>query len=35
VASRKDIEELNQKIDELTAMVEELAGKKPTKKQAS
>ena len=33
VASRKDIDELNQKIDELTAMVEELAGKKPTKKQ--
>jgi polyhydroxyalkanoate synthesis regulator phasin len=35
VASRKDIEALNQKIDELTTMVEELAGKKPTKKQAS
>jgi polyhydroxyalkanoate synthesis regulator phasin len=34
VASRKDIEALNQKIDELTAMIEELAGKKPTKKQA-
>ena len=33
VASRKDIEELSQKIDELTAKVEELAGKKPAKKQ--
>jgi len=33
VVSRKDIEELSQKIDELTAKVEELAGKKPTKKQ--
>ena len=32
VASRKDIEELNQKIDELTAMVEELAGKKTAQK---
>jgi polyhydroxyalkanoate synthesis regulator phasin len=34
VASRKDVEELHQKIDELTAMVGELAGKKPAKKQA-
>jgi len=34
-ASRKDIEELSQKIDELAAKVEELAGKKPAKKQAS
>ena len=32
VASRKDIEELSQKIDELTARVEELAGKKQAKK---
>jgi len=30
--SRKDIEELSQKIDELAAKVEELAGKKPAKK---
>ncbi|MDY6876786.1 MAG: hypothetical protein SWK90_11380 [Chloroflexota bacterium] len=35
VISRKDIEELGHKIDELTTKVEELAGKKPTKKQAS
>ncbi len=35
VISRKDIEELNQKIDELAAKVEELAGKKPAKKQTS
>ena len=35
VASRKDIEELHQKIDELTAMVEELAGKKSAKKEAN
>ncbi len=35
VISRKDIEELNQKIDELTAKVEELAGKKPARKQTS
>lgn len=34
VATRKDIEALNQKIDELTTMVEELAGKKSAKKQA-
>jgi len=33
VASRKDVEALSQKIDELTAKVEELAGKKPAKKQ--
>ena len=33
VIVRKDIEELSQKIDELTARIEELAGKKPTKKQ--
>jgi len=32
VASRKDIEALSQKIDELTAKVEELAGKKPARK---
>lgn len=32
VASRKDVEELSQKIDELAAKVEELAGKKPAKK---
>jgi polyhydroxyalkanoate synthesis regulator phasin len=35
VASRKDVESLSQKIDELTAKVEELAGKKPTKKQTA
>jgi len=34
-ASRKDIEELSQKIDALAAKVEELAGKKPAKKQTS
>jgi polyhydroxyalkanoate synthesis regulator phasin len=34
LVSRKDIEELNQKIDELTAMVEGLAGKKTAKKKA-
>jgi len=34
VISRKDIEELSQKIDELAAQIEELAGKKPAKKQA-
>ena len=33
-ASRRDIEELGQKIDELTAKIEELAGKKPKEKQA-
>ena len=32
VISRKDIEELSQKIDELTAKVEKLAGKEPAKK---
>jgi polyhydroxyalkanoate synthesis regulator phasin len=32
LASRKDIEELSQKIDELAARVEELTGKKPVKK---
>jgi len=35
VISRKDIEELSQKIDALDAKVEELAGKKPAKKQTS
>ncbi|MEE9615883.1 MAG: hypothetical protein V3T90_02615 [Anaerolineae bacterium] len=35
VISRKDIEELSQKIDALAAKVEELADKKPAKKQAS
>jgi polyhydroxyalkanoate synthesis regulator phasin len=34
LASRRDIEELGQKIDELSAKIEELAGKKPEKKQA-
>ena len=29
LASRRDIEELKQKIDELTARIEELAGKEP------
>ena len=33
-ASRRDIEELGQKIDELTVKIEELAGKKPKEKQA-
>ena len=33
-ASRKDIEELTQKIDDLATRIEELAGKKPAKKQA-
>ena len=33
-ASRRDIEELGQQIDELTIKIEELAGKKPEKKQA-
>ena len=33
LASRKDIEELSQKIDELAARVEELTGKKSAKKQ--
>ncbi len=33
LASRKDIEELSQKIDELAVRVEELAGKKPAKKE--
>ena len=32
LASRKDIEELGRKIDELTAKVEGLAGEKPAKK---
>jgi polyhydroxyalkanoate synthesis regulator phasin len=32
--SRRDIEELGQKIDELTVKIEELAGKKSEKKQA-
>ncbi|MBE9508955.1 MAG: hypothetical protein IMY86_13015 [Chloroflexi bacterium] len=35
VASRKDVEALSQKIDELTVKVEALAGKKPTKKQTA
>lgn len=35
LASRKDIEELSQKIDELAAKVEKLAGKKPAKEQTS
>ena len=34
-ASRKDVEELSQKIDELATKIEQLAGKKPAKKQAS
>jgi polyhydroxyalkanoate synthesis regulator phasin len=34
LASRREIEELGQKIDELTAKIEELAGKKPKEKQA-
>lgn len=33
VIVRKDIEELSQKIDELTARIEDLAGRKPAKKQ--
>ncbi len=32
VISRKDVEALSQKIDELTVKVDELAGKKPAKK---
>jgi polyhydroxyalkanoate synthesis regulator phasin len=32
LASRKDIEELSQKIDELAARMDELADKKPAKK---
>jgi len=35
VVSRKDIEDLSQKIDELAAKVEELAGKRTTKRQTS
>ncbi|HEC34602.1 MAG TPA: hypothetical protein ENI37_07790 [Chloroflexi bacterium] len=35
VVSRKEIEALSQKIDELAAQVEELAGKKRAKKQTS
>ena len=31
MASRKDIEELGQKIDDLTARIDELAGKNPKK----
>lgn len=34
MASRRDIEELSQKIDELAARIDELAGEKPAKKQA-
>ena len=34
LASRRDIEELGQKIDELTAKIEELAGKTSKEKQA-
>jgi polyhydroxyalkanoate synthesis regulator phasin len=34
MASRKDIEELSQKIDELATRIDELAGEKPVKKQA-
>ena len=33
VVSRKDVEALSQKIDDLAAKVEELVGKKPAKKQ--
>ncbi len=33
VVSRKDVEALSQKIDELTARIEDLAGRKPAKKQ--
>ena len=32
MASRKDIEELSQKIDELSVRIDEMAGKKPEKK---
>ncbi len=35
VVSRKDVEALSQKIDDLAAKVEELVGKKPTKKQTA
>jgi len=35
VISRKDVEDLSQKIDELAARVEELGGKKAAKKQVS
>jgi polyhydroxyalkanoate synthesis regulator phasin len=34
-APRQDIVELSQKIDELTVRIEELAGKKPAKKQTA
>ena len=34
-ASRKDVKELGQKIDKLATKIEQLAGKKPAKKQAS
>jgi polyhydroxyalkanoate synthesis regulator phasin len=34
MASRKDIEELSQKVDELATRIDELAGEKPVKKQA-
>jgi len=33
--SRQDIEELNSKMDDLAAQIEELTGKKPTKKEAA
>lgn len=33
--SRQDIEELNRKMDELATQIEELAGKKPTKKETA
>jgi len=33
--SRQDIEELNSKMDEMAARIEELAGKKPAKKQTA
>ena len=33
--SRQDIEELNRKMDELATRIEELAGKKPTKKETA
>ncbi len=33
--SRQDIEGLNRKMDEMAARIEELAGKKPAKKQAA
>ena len=35
VVSRRDVEALSQKIDDLAAKVEELVGKKPAKKQTA